>query len=200
MIYLEIQGHTAPHLKAFIFGKHEPRWHSCGNTSSFLKSDNLPNKWGFVDSQTAVIISSSNTDETNQEDDQISGKEYCREIIVTIIGIGSGIWNKYSSLFLVYQMFSGAYEHIKINYKTEPQLLFGTFTLLPLIFNLFFQIYQWAKYERYKMKTGISLVLLIYPQLCEARLLYLLIRRKKSWRAKKNDFELRLNCLGKIIL
>ena len=48
---LEVQGHTVSHWKGLSSGKYEPRWLRCSSTlnicQAFLKSVNLPHKWGI---------------------------------------------------------------------------------------------------------------------------------------------------------
>ena len=57
---LEVQGHTVPHLKGLRYGKDESRGLIVGCTSSIchyvMKSDNLPHKRGFVDSQSQTNV------------------------------------------------------------------------------------------------------------------------------------------------
>ena len=51
MILLEIQGHTIPDWKSFSSGKFEPRGLNAINCQDVLKSTNLFDKQGLVDSQ-----------------------------------------------------------------------------------------------------------------------------------------------------
>ena len=120
-------------------------------------------------------------------------------MLSTMGGIGLSLWDKVSDLVLGYQLYFGTYEP-NANSKAEPQVNFAIATLLPVLSSLLFQIYQWVKYEKSKKETGIFVPLLIYPQICEIRLLNVLFRRKKSWNEKKQDFQLRLSCLGKSYL
>ena len=64
MVTLEIQGHTAPHLKAHRYGIYETRSLSCGSTSniyqSIMKSGNLLHKWAFVKIQMLCTAACTN--------------------------------------------------------------------------------------------------------------------------------------------
>ena len=55
---LKVQGHKVPHWKALSSGKYETRGLNCDNTLNIyqdvLKSANLPQIQGFVDTQTTV--------------------------------------------------------------------------------------------------------------------------------------------------
>ena len=59
MISIEVKSGTAFHWKACRWDEYEPRGLSCGSAfnifQDILKSDNLLDKQGFVDSQTKIL-------------------------------------------------------------------------------------------------------------------------------------------------
>ena len=61
LIRLEVRGHTVPHWKALRYGKDGSRGLNCGSTLSIRqdlsKSEDILNKWGFVDFQIKTSVS-----------------------------------------------------------------------------------------------------------------------------------------------